>query len=1010
MGTSTRAAGAIEYGLLGPVQALRDGRPLALGGPRQRAVLARLLLARGRAVPATVLADDVWGGRPPPSGAKTLQKYVSELRHVLGPGELRTVGGGYAVVGDVDAVGFERLLAAGQAERALALWRGEALGDLPDVPFVAAERARLEELRLVAVERRAEADVHAGRHAEVVADLLDLAAAHPGREHLTFLLMLALYRAGRQVEALDAYQRHRRRLADELAIEPADELTALERAILRHDDALGAAPATGASRAAPATGASRGNVRLPVSSFVGRDDELRRTVEALRGAAPVTLTGPGGVGKTRLALHSAAAAAADFPGGVWLVDLAGLTDPALVVRQVALTLSVGDPRDGDEEATVLAALANQDGLLLVLDNCEHLLVRCAELVDRVVRSCPGTRVLATSRQPLGVDGERVLVVAPLSEPEACRLFEDRVRRHGVADDDVALLPVPDICRALDGLPLALELAAGQVRALGPAELTAHLDARLQFANRRFDAPARQRTLRDMVAWSHALLPAPTRRTFARLGVFASTTTLAAAEAVCRPDDVAPHLAALVDSSLLVREPGTGAASRFRLLDTLRLFALERLTEAGEEADAREAHARYYLDFLTRARAGLHGPEQEGWIGRIEAEEPNVHAALDWAAEHDPALAVALAVALWPYWDLRWRERFAIAYLTGLLDRRGAAMTPADRGWALTVMADLAANPGEVRLARAPAEQAIDLFREISDERGLCSALIALACANRDEGALDAAERCLDEARVLADRLGDVWLVIRGITTARAIASRRGAHDRAERLAREEVDAFTALGSRRGRATALRHLAVALQLRGDLEGATRLCEQALEVWEELGERPAVAHAQTTLADISRARGDRDRAAAMYERALGELCAVGDRRCTASTFKNLAVIASSHGEHDRCATLFRDAIRLRCDLGDYAGLAECFTGLADDLALRDRHEEAAVLLAAADERRRISGVGASPEEVRTAERVAARRRAAGLPEPRPSADGAPTLQEVLGLDLWLGPAGQACDTPG
>jgi predicted ATPase/DNA-binding SARP family transcriptional activator/tetratricopeptide (TPR) repeat protein len=988
VGRAREEGGSVEYGLLGPVQAVRAGRPLALGGPRQRAVLARLLLARGRAVPAGMLADDVWGGSPPPSAAKTLQKYVSELRQVLGPEELRTVGGGYQVDGDVDTLRFERLLAAGDAGRALALWRGEPLDGLPDVPFVGEERARLEELRLVAVERAAEEGVQAGRHAEVVAGLAELAAAHPGREHLTFLLMLALYRSGRQVEALEAFARHRRRLAEELGIAPADELTALERSILRHDDDLGARPRA----------AVPGNVRLPVSTFVGRDDEVRRTVEALRGAAPVTLTGPGGVGKTRLALQSAVAAAADFPGGAWLVDLAGVADPALVVHQVALTLSVGDPRDGDEEGTVLAALAHSDPVLLVLDNCEHLLARCAELVDRVARGCPGARVLATSRQPLGVDGEDVLVVTPLAEPDACRLFEDRVRRNGVEDDDVARLPVPDICRALDGLPLALELAAGQVRALGPAELTAGLDARLRFANRRFDAPARQRTLRDMVAWSHALLSEPTRRVFARLGVFASTMTPAAAEAVCAPDDAAPHLATLVDHSLLVRDPGPGPVTRYRLLDTLRLFALEQLAEAGGEADARAAHARYYRDLLVSASLVLHGPDQEAWIDRIESEEPNVHGALDWAAEHDPGLAVALAVALWPYWDLRWRERFAIAYLTRLLDRHGAAMPPGERAWALTVMADLAANPGEVRLARRPAEQAVGLFRELGDERGLCSALLALACAHRDEGALDAAERFLAEGREIAERHADAFLLVKSVNVAWAIASRRGSLPTAERLAREELAGWVALRSRRGQATALRHLAVTLQQGGDLDGATELCEQALAVWEELGERPALAHAQTTLADISRARGDRDRAAVMYERALGELCAVGDRRCTASTFKNLAIIASSHGEHDRCATLFRDAIRLRCELGDYAGLAECFTGLADDLALRDRHDEAAVLLAAAEERRRISGVTASPEEVRAAERVEARRRAAGVPALRVSADG-PTLEEVLGLELWL-----------
>ena len=327
------------------------------------------------------------------------------------------------------------------------------------------------------------------------------------------------------------------------------------------------------------------------------------------------------------------------------------------------------------------------------------------------------------------------------------------------------------------------------------------------------------------------------------------------------------------------------------------------------------------------------------------------------------------------------------------------MTAGERGWALTVMADLAANPGEVLLARRPAEQAIVLFRELEDDRGLCGALIALACARRDEGALDAADRHVAEARALAARLGDDWLAARGVMTDWAIASRRGADVRAERLAREEVDAFAALGSRRGRTTALRHLAVTLQHQGDLDGATRLCEEALAVWEELDERPAVAHAQTTLADIARARGDHDRAAEIYERALGALAAVGDRRCTASTFKNLAVIASSRGEHERCVTLFRDAIRLREALGDHAGLAECFTGLADDLSLLGRHPEAEVLLAAAEDRRRTCGITASAEEVRAVERVEARRRDAGVTT---AGSDRPSLEDVLGLDLGLEPA--------
>ena len=441
-----------------------------------------------------------------------------------------------------DAGRFEQLLAGGEPARALALSRGEALDDLPDVPFVAAERARLQELRVVGEERWAEAEINAGRDAAVVGRLAELAAAHPERERLCGLLMRALYRTGRQVEALETFRRHQRRLADDLGVEPADELVALKRAILQHDRGLGPPP--------------RGNLRLPVSSFIGRADELRRTVQALREPGPVTLTGPGGVGKTRLAMEAAAAAVPDFPGGCWLVDLSGVRDPRLVVHQVAVTLAVGDPQDDDEESTVVAALSHRDPLVLVLDNCEHLIAPCAALVDRLARACPGTRVLATSRQPLGVDGEHLLVVAPLPEADACRLFEERVRRAGVEEADLAQLRVADLCVALDGLPLAVELAAGQLRALGPEELTARLDARLQFVNRRFDAPDRQRTLRDLVAWSHALLPVETQRVFDRLGVFASTLTADAVTAVCSAEPVAGHLTTLVDASLLAREPGT----------------------------------------------------------------------------------------------------------------------------------------------------------------------------------------------------------------------------------------------------------------------------------------------------------------------------------------------------------------------------------------------------------------------------------------------------------------------
>ena len=518
----------------------------------------------------------------------------------------------------------------------------------------------------MAVERRAETLLRAGRHGEVAAELAGTAAAHPGREHLTSLLMLALYRSGRQIEALEAFQRHRRRLADELGIEPAEELAALEQAILRHDDALGA-PA----RLAP-VGPPRGNVRLPVSTFVGRTDELARTVAALRGAAPVTLTGPGGVGKTRLALQAAAALGAGPPGR----RVAGRPRRRDAIRRSSCTRwpspSPSEIRGTPtRRARCWPRSPTRDRLLLVLDNCEHLLSRCAPLVDRVVRTCPDVRILATSRQPLGVDGEHVLVVAPLPEAEACRLFEDRVRRTGGGRRR------PRPAAGARHLPRPRRSPAGAGAGRGPGA-----DARPG----RADGPARRA----------AAVRQPSLR---RTGAAADAAGHGGVEPRrCSPRRPSGCSPASGCSRPRCRRPGpppsagrTTPRRTWPRSSTSRCWSASR-TPAGPRASGCSrrsgcSRSSSWPGPVGRPTPGrrtpattwsscgpagprLHAPEQEEWIDRIEAEEPNVHGALDWAAEHDPALAVDLATALWPYWDLRWRERFAISYLTRLLDRLG----------------------------------------------------------------------------------------------------------------------------------------------------------------------------------------------------------------------------------------------------------------------------------------------------------------------------------------------------
>jgi predicted ATPase/DNA-binding SARP family transcriptional activator len=969
----------IEFGILGPLEVLVDGEPIALGGPRQRAVLARLLLNPARVVGSERLIDDVWDGRPPPSAAKTLQKYVSELRKALPRPVLRTRGGGYLLdVEDdtVDARRFERLLGDRQYAAALGLWRGDVLCDLPDLAFVDAERVRLDELRMFAIESRLEGDLAAGRHNSAIGELSELVEAHPLRERLTALLMLALYRAGRQVEALRVFDRHRRNLVDQVGVDPAVELRELEGAILRHDPGLElpSAPLVGAPQAP-------GNLPLTLTSFVGRAGDLETAARVVAENRLVTFTGPGGVGKTRLAVELGARIADQFPGGVWLVDLAGVQLPQLVVDAVVSTLSIDARHAADELEAVASALAHRPASLLVLDNCEHLVEAAAAVAVAVLRAGPGVRVLATSRRPLGVDGEFVRPVHPLPEDEAVRLFAERARLAASGGQEISPGRVAEICRQLDGLPLAIELAASQLRVMDAAEIAARLEHQLTFRSSASGASPRQRTLGDMVGWSYNLLSADVRTTFARLGVFASSLSLLAAEAVATigqttPRDVLAHITTLVDHSLLVREPAPGPSSRYRLLETLRLFALERLAEAGQVERARRAHAEYFLRLAEEGGPHMYGPDERSWRMRLEVEDANLQSALAWAAEKDPVLAMRLAVALWPYHEARWRERQAVAYLEALLSRHPDVPVEL-RAWALTAVAVMAGNPGETRRAVPRAVEAVDAFRDLGHERGLAEALAALAAALVSQGRLDEADAAVAEGLPIARRRHDNRLAARLLDAAAFVARRRGDHVRAAELSREDLAAWRAMGSRRGEATALRCLAASMQHLGADSEATALCHRALDIWRDLDDRAAIAHVQTTLADIARMSGDLAGAARKYDAALVVLQAMGDKHCTASTFKNLATISAEQGQRRRADALYRDALVLRYELGDEAGLAELLEGLARLSTVEGHDERAATLIAAAAALRERTGSVASAAEAEASTRTldTARQRLGG-----------------------------------
>ncbi|MEU9110541.1 BTAD domain-containing putative transcriptional regulator [Streptomyces sp. NPDC048483] len=690
--------GAVRYGILGITQAGRaDGTPVPLGGTRLRALLAALALRPGRALSPDVLIADVWGMEPPADAPGALQALVGRLRRTLGRAAIASADGGYRLCAEPDAVDlhrFERLTAEGGRalaeadparaaallDEALDLWRGPALADLPDA---GAEAARAESRRLDAQRGRLAADLALGRPDRALPTLTALCQDHPLDEPLQALRLRALRAAGRGAEALAAYERIRTGLADRLGTDPGPELRALHTELLHPEpQPPAAAPAPPPGPVEPPRAQRPGNLRARLTSFVGRDTDITALRADLAAHRLVTLLGPGGAGKTRLSQEGAESAAAAapqaWPHGVWLAELAPVDDPATVPEAVLTALgaretvvrgtaaeglrAAGDPTALDPLARLAEQCAGRR-MLLVLDNCEHVIGAAAELAERLLAECPGVTVLATSREPLAVPGEVLRPVEPLPDPVALRLLADRgaAARPGFridADGETAAA-CAEICRRLDGLPLAIELAAARLRLLSPRQLADRLDDRFRLltSGSRTLLP-RQQTLRAVVDWSWELTDEPERAVLRRLSVFAGGCDLAAAEEVCAGAgvdgrDVAALLGSLIDKSLVVAAPGPGGEMRYRLLETVGEYAAERLDEAGERDATERRHLVAYRELARTTDPLLRGPGQRAAMDRLELEHDNLRTALRRAvAACDEHEALCLVLSLHWFWSLR----------------------------------------------------------------------------------------------------------------------------------------------------------------------------------------------------------------------------------------------------------------------------------------------------------------------------------------------------------------------
>lgn len=998
----------MRFGVLGPLVVWTDrGEPVTVPGRKVRALLADLLVHEGRVVSADQLVEDLWGAAPPADPTAALHVRVAQLRRALaGAGEggrdlVVSQAPGYALRADTDAAQFAALVERarttsdprGLLAEALGLWRGPALADFADEEFARTAVARWEEQRLAALETHAEARLAAGEHRELAGELGEHVARHPFRERLRAAHLRALHRSGRTNEALDAFQELRRQLVDELGLDPGPELVALHNAILTRD------PAEDAPAARPVRATT--NLPAPVTELIGRDHSIARVRELLAASRLVTLTGPGGVGKTSVAVAAGRALAGSYPDGVWLVDLTTWVGSGDAAEPVLSALSIPDTAGGSARERLAAALRDRR-TALVLDNCEHVVEPVAGLVTALLSAAPELRVLATSREPLRLRGETRLDLPPLDVPEtddphrlrqspAVRLF---LTRAGLSDDRTGTVAsAAEVCRRLDGIPLALELAAGRVPALGVEELA----ARLRVPHDRFgllgtgprDAPARQRTLAAVIDWSWRLLNDAERTVLRRLAVHAGGATLAAAEAVCADAGhgtgiVLDLLAGLVDRSLVVRD----AASRFRLLESVAAYCTDRLREAGEEAALRRRHADHYLAVAERAEPLLRGPGQREWLGRLDAEVANLRTALDTFARTGAAeQALRLAVALVWYWFLRGRLTEALRELTAALAVPGAA-PDAVRASAEVWQVGLA-----IRLGQAGPERVAEVLRwydTVTDQVGVARAEWFLAGSIIDFGdekaTGDLLARALDTFRSVGDRWGEAAV----LSTRAMLAHMRFDLTALEDDARRGVALFAELGDDWGGLQATDWLIGLADLTGDHAEAVRLSRRSLRTAEELGLWSDVAGRLGWLAwlsvqveDYPRAReyaqrarrlaADQGRAGEVFvtlslayaTRRLGELDAAEEHlRWLLSTAREqqtdeghppylpmvlteLGLLAEQRGDAARALAWHREAFDLGA--GSPPETAVALTGMAAALALDGRADVSARLLGAAESAR-------------------------------------------------------------
>jgi predicted ATPase/DNA-binding SARP family transcriptional activator/tetratricopeptide (TPR) repeat protein len=990
----------VRFRLLGPMEMSVGGKPAKLPGAAERALMAQLLLAPGRTIPATLLVDRLWSESTlPVDPMNALQIRVSKLRRALTSIGLADVVGregvGYRADVDpsqVDALEFERRLREARAEdradsdgnaveqlerydAALSLWSGEPLSDFATEQWAMAEAARLSELKLAAMTERAQIALAAGRHAEVVAQLDPIVSADPKLESMAGLLMVALYRSGRQADALEVFARTRDVLDEELGLEPSLTLRSLHERVLRQDASLGgqtdlAPPAvvmpTTRSRAGDTIRAT--NLPTVVRPLIGRDEQLDGLVSLIGETRLLSLIGPGGAGKTSLALATAVRTADDYPDGAFGVRLASVNEPDQVPVAVADALSVpldGAAGDRDVRERLINFLARKN-LLLLVDNCEHVIDAVAALLDDVLGRCPDVTVLTTSREALAVPDEVQVTVGPLETPPelgapggvldypAAQLFADRARavRPGTVFGEQELRAIGRICRSLDGIPLAIELAAARTVAMSPSDIAGRLDQRFALlTSGARTAEARQQTLRATVDWSYALLSETEQRVFNRLSVFQGGWTLTAAEHVVadpamRPGEVLDVVGRLVERSMVVVEPGP--TTRYRMLETLRQYAAEQLAETGESEELARRHAAYFRSLALESEMGLRGHGQRAALEVLRADQPNLRAAMAWlgGSGGDPDAALSMAGSLGLFWHLG-RHLEGREVLAGLLAVHTG--TPMARAAALQAVS-LVERPRACLVHPSPrceetARESLELFEQLGEPSRAALSRVLLAVQGVTGADRERNERLLAEAQEQFEKDGEPWgsAVIGFVRMETALKT--GDEDNAIPIGRATASLFRQLDDPWGLSAILYHLGWGLRQFGRYEESARVLEEAIDVAAAAGIWNTV---QWALADLGVGQlhlGNQAVAEDLFERAAAASQQVGDGAGEVLATFGRALIAQINGDwiaarrgYDEARPGFAGLLTPVPEGLALAGLARCDEADGDPQGAHARYEQA------------------------------------------------------------------------